>query len=265
MYSSIQLAGKYLSYYLTASNGKGHGIHSPFIFQFIREILNDRNEYPAYYCVEQLRKRMLQDDKMLTIKDLGAGSSKNNQKERSVSDIVRTALKHKRFAQLFFRMARTYSPSTILEIGTSLGLTTSYLSLGNAAAKVLTIEGSPGIASYAKNNWEKLGIRNVELFEGDFDVVLPDLLKMYSTLDLVFIDGNHREEPTIRYFNALLQKVGNSSILIFDDIHWSKEMEQAWETIKRHPSVRCSVDLFFIGIVFFRQEFLEKQNFVIRF
>ncbi|HNR16193.1 MAG TPA: SAM-dependent methyltransferase, partial [Chitinophagaceae bacterium] len=84
-------------------------------------------------------------------------------------------------------------------------------------------------------------------------------------IDFAFIDGNHRQEPTERYFNQLLPKMHHESILVFDDIHWSSEMEQVWKTIKDHPSVRCTVDLFFIGVVFFRDEFREKQHFSIRF
>ena len=82
---------------------------------------------------------------------------------------------------------------------------------------------------------------------------------------MAYVDGNHRYEPTIRYFQLLLSHAHNDTILIFDDIHWSAEMEKAWKEIQQHPSVRCTVDLFYLGFVFLRDEFKVPQHFVVRF
>ena len=127
------------------------------------------------------------------------------------------------------------------------------------------MEGSKAIAEVANENLKILRLQNVKLIEGNFDDKLSPVISQLSSVDLVFIDGNHRKEPTERYFNQLLLKANNDSIFIFDDIHWSKEMEEAWQTIKLNEKVRCSIDLFFIGIIFFRNEFKEKQHFTIRF
>ena len=162
-------------------------------------------------------------------------------------------------------MVNYYRPRTILELGTSLGITTSYLASGNPAAIVTTMEGAKEVAAVARKNFATAGLQNTSIIEGNFDDTLAQVVQDLGSVDCCFIDGNHRREPTERYFQQLLPITHNDSILIFDDIHWSREMEQAWETIRNHPSVRCSVDLFFIGIVFFREEFHEKQHFCIRF
>ena len=162
-------------------------------------------------------------------------------------------------------MVKYYKPKTILELGTSLGITTSYLSLAKPDARLITMEGSKEIGQVAKNNFRNLEISDVEIIEGNFDNTLSSVVRGLSTVDFVFIDGNHRQEPTERYFRELFPKINNDSILVFDDIHWSSEMEAAWENIKKDAAVSCSIDLFFIGIVFFRKEFKEKQHFVIRF
>jgi predicted O-methyltransferase YrrM len=162
-------------------------------------------------------------------------------------------------------MIKYYQPQTILELGTSLGITTSYLSLAKPDSKLITIEGSNEIAEVAKRNIRDLEIRNTGIIEGNFDNMLSSVVSDLSSVDFAFIDGNHRKEPTERYFQQLLTKTHNNSILIFDDIHWSKEMEEAWEIIKINAAVTCSIDLFFIGIIFFRQEFKATQHFVIRF
>lgn len=265
MYSRWQLAGKFLNYYFRSSNGKGHGTHSPFIFHFISKILNSRQSYPEYATVESLRNKLLKDKTELTIEDFGAGSSFSKVNKRTISAIAKSSAKPKKFGQLLFRIVREYQPATMLELGTSLGITTTYMSLANQGSTLLTMEGSPAIAQKASQNFNELGLGNIKVEQGNFDDTLPEVIQALSSVDFAFIDGNHRQEPTERYFLELLSRTNNESILIFDDIHWSQEMEKAWETIKNHPSVRCSVDLFFIGIVFFRQEFLEKQHFRIRF
>ncbi|MEO7923888.1 MAG: class I SAM-dependent methyltransferase [Chitinophagaceae bacterium] len=265
MYSPWQLALKYCRHYLSSSNGKGHGTHSPFIFHFITSILNDRQHYPDYTEVEKLREEQLNDETVLTIEDMGAGSSMGRSTRRSISSIAKNSAKPKKFGQLLYRMVKEYQPPTILELGTSLGITTSYLSLGNPAARIITLEGATEVAAVATRNFRRLGIENVGIEEGNFDEVLSSVIRGLLSVDLAFIDGNHRQEPTLRYFLQLLPKTTQDSVLIFDDIHWSAEMEQAWKTIREHPETRCSVDLFHIGIVFFRQEFREKQHFSIRF
>ncbi|TMI86835.1 MAG: class I SAM-dependent methyltransferase [Bacteroidetes bacterium] len=265
MYSPLQLAIKYFNYWITASNGKGHGMHSPFVFEFIARVLNDKTVYPEYEKVEALRNQLLHDNTVLEIEDFGAGSGIDKKNKRSISSITKNAAKPKKFGQLIFRMVKHYQPATILELGTSLGITTSYLSLAKPDARVTTMEGSNEISKIAKQNFQDLELKNIELIEGNFDDTLLSVVRGLSAIDFSFIDGNHRQEPTERYFKELLAKTNNDSILVFDDIHWSSEMEAAWETIKKDATVTCSIDLFFIGIVFFRKEFKEKQDFVIRF
>jgi predicted O-methyltransferase YrrM len=265
MYSPLQLAIKYFNYWITASNGKGHGMHSPFVFEFITKILNDRTAYTEYEKVEALRDQLLNDTTVLEVEDFGAGSVIDKKNKRSISSIAKNAAKPKKFGQLLFRMVKRYQPKTILELGTSLGITTSYLSLAKPDARLITMEGSKEIADVAKQNFNAIELKNVELIEGNFDNTLSFVVRDLSSVDFSFIDGNHQQEPTERYFKELLSKTNNDSILVFDDIHWSSEMEAVWETIKKNPAVTCSIDLFFIGIVFFRKEFKEKQHFVIRF
>src|SRR6478736_2420711 len=264
MYSPLQLAIKYFNYRITASNGKGHGVHSPFVFDFITKILNDKTVYPEYEKVEALRNQLLNDFTLLEVEDFGAGSVIDKKSKRTISSIAKNAAKPKKFGQLLFRMIKHYKPATILELGTSLGITTSYLSLAKPDARLITLEGSKEISKVAKKNFQNLGLKNIESVEGNFDNTLSSVISQLPSIDFAFIDGNHRKEPTERYFKELISKTDNDSILVFDDIHWSREMEAAWETIKKDAAVTCSIDLFFIGIVFFRKEFKEKQHFVIR-
>lgn len=265
MYSPIQLAFKYLRYYITASNGKGHGVHSPFVFDFIHRVLNDDRQFYAYQPVENLRRLLLVDHRELRIEDFGAGSRVEKQQTRKVSEIATSSLKPIKYGQLLFRIVDHYAPEHILELGTSLGITSAYLAMANPQASLTTMEGAAAVANVARDNFQKLGIKNLRLIEGDFDITLPVWLEQGRQIDLAFIDGNHRYEPTLNYFKQILKHTDEYSILIFDDIHWSKEMEDAWKEIQAHDAVTLSIDLFFIGIVFFRKEFKVKQNISIRF
>jgi predicted O-methyltransferase YrrM len=265
LYSTFQLAKKFIKYYLTASNGKGHGVHSPFVFDFIKKVLNNKKEYACYKTIERQRQQLLKDETIIEVEDFGAGSSIIKTNKRVVKKIAASSLKPKKFAQLLFKIAHYYKPNTIVELGTSFGITTSYLASGNKASTVFTCEGSSNIAAIAKQTFDNCGINNIELIEGDFKNTLTHLLNKLQKIDLAFIDGNHKKEPTLEYFEAILYKTHHSSIVIFDDIHWSKEMEEAWNEIKNHSQVTLTIDLFFIGLVFINTDFKEKQHFTIRF
>ena len=240
-------------------------MHSPFVFDFILNVLNNKKNYQPTLEIEELRTELLRNDTIISVDDLGAGSRKKSSQQKTIKSLAKNAVKPKKYSQLLFRLAKHYQPKNIIELGTSLGITTAYLSKANSTGEIITIEGSPEIAAIAKVNFKKLACSNIQLINGNFDNTLPTAISQLSTIDLAYIDGNHRLEPTLNYFEQFLSRTNNDSILVFDDIHWSKEMDQAWEKIKAHPSVRCTIDIFFLGFVFFRQEFKQKQDFVIRF
>jgi predicted O-methyltransferase YrrM len=264
MYSALQLAQKFIKYFVTSANGKGHGVHSPFVFNFIKNVLNDKQAYEAYNAIEDVRKRLFKNDEVLTIEDFGAGSMVAKSNKRKVSVIARSSLKPTKFSQLLFRMVKYYQPKTIVELGTSLGVTTSYLASA-ANATVYTFEGASEVAAAARKNFENLSLKNIHLIQGNFDDTLSTQLKGLPAVDFAFIDGNHRKQPTLNYFYQLLEKSNENSIFVFDDIHWSKEMEEAWKEIQSHTAVTLTIDLFFIGIVFFRKEQKVQQHFTVRF
>ena len=164
-----------------------------------------------------------------------------------------------------YKIIAYYKPAQVLEMGTSLGITTCYLAAANASANIVTMEGAPNVAQIARHTFSDLGLNNINLIEGDFEETLPNYLNSIDSVGIAYVDGNHRYAPTMRYFESLLQKSNDESILIFDDIHWSAEMEQAWEEIKNHEAITLTIDLFFIGLVFVRKAQKEKEHFIIRY
>jgi predicted O-methyltransferase YrrM len=265
MYSAFELAKKYFQYFINAQNGKGHGVHSPFVFDFIIHVLNDKKKYDCYSKIESLRKELLAKNTLIEVEDFGAGSAVIPFKKRLIKDIAASSLKKKKYGQLLFRIAKYYQSETIVELGTSFGITTSYLASANLDYKVFTFEGATNIAKIASENFEKADLKNVELIEGDFRKTLAANKEKIPNVDLLFIDGNHRKEATLEYFDFFRKKSNTQSVFIFDDIHWSQEMEEAWKVIQQHNSVTLTIDLFFIGLVFFSKDFKVKQHFTIRF
>jgi predicted O-methyltransferase YrrM len=236
------------------------------VYAFIENVLRDRKPYEIYGKVEALRRELLRSNERLEVVDLGAGSRKDNQQSRRVGDIVRSAAKPKKYGQLLYRTARHYGCRNLLELGTSLGITTAYLAAGaGTEGKVVTIEGAPAIAAKAAEQLRRLGAGNVVQLVGDFDERLPEAFGIMPSPELVYIDGNHRKEPTLRYFQLLKERCGEQAILVFDDIHWSRGMEEAWAAIRGDDEVTCTIDLFHVGFVFFRRSFREKVDFMIRY
>jgi predicted O-methyltransferase YrrM len=251
---------KYLKYWFLSKSA--HGIHSPFVFVLYNDVIHKKGSYYSFDKIEQLRKKLLLSTKEINVTDLGAGKSG----KRTIAEIAQRSAKSPKYSQLLFRLAYHFKPEAILELGTSLGISTSYLAFANPNSKIITIEGCQNIAAEAKKNFEVLGLKNIESIVGNFDVALRAALCRLptATCQFIFIDGNHRKAPTLNYFNQCLAQKNNDSLFIFDDIHWSDEMEEAWEEIKKHPEVTVTIDLFFLGLVLFRKEQV-KENFIIRF
>lgn len=254
----------YIKYLLRSGNE--HSIHSPFLFDLYTQIIAQRKDNnPDYADLKALRKELLKSNREIEILDLGAGSRVNKSNLREIKTIAKNAEKPEKFGKLFNRLIRRFQPQTILELGTSLGLTTLYMSRAKPDAHILSFEGCPETAKIARQNFSKTGAKNIEVVVGNIDETLPDeLKKLASGLDYAYFDANHRYEPTVRYFETCLPYATNDSLFIFDDIYWSSEMTQAWEYVKNHPQVTLTVDLFWIGLVFFRKE-QEKENFTLRF
>lgn len=239
-------------------------MHSPFVFDFIISVLNDKKKHTGFEAIESLRKQLKNNHTSIDVVDFGAGSNSQQSNQRLIGDIAKKSLKSPKYARLLYRIASHYQCKHILELGTSLGLTTAYLSRSGAAS-VVSFEGSPAIASLARKHFSELQLQNIQIIEGNADVTLPDYLATNPRFDMVFLDANHRAEPTLNYFNQLLIHAHQETIFIFDDIHWSADMESAWKSIQSHEQVTQTIDLFFFGIVLIKKDFKAKQHFRIRF
>ena len=259
-------AAAFLRHQLTAWNTGGEGIHSPYLFYFVRHCLYDQNQYYAFSHIEKQRAALLHNTKTLTITDYGTG--KNNTL-RQIKTIAATSLEKPGNAQILFRLVQFLSdrqwndnkqqPLNILELGTSLGITTAYLAAPSSTNNVVTLEGSNELLQAAASVWKTLNINNIKAVCGNIDTTLSPALQSLRHLDLAYIDANHTYEATMRYWQAMMPFITRKSVIVIDDIHWSKEMQQAWLTIQKQPQVTSTFDLFNMGLVFFDPAYLHKH------
>lgn len=236
-------------------------LHSPFVYQFYLQVLEGGTTTETAK-IKTLRRKLLQTYDKIRIDDMGATPGS---RELLVSSIAQTASMPERYGKVLFRLTKMQKPVTILEMGTCLGIGTSYMALAAPDAKVITMEGCDDLVRTAKKNFEELAIHNTSIVKGNFDDTLTGVLADISTLDLVFIDGNHRYEPTMRYFHQLMTKTHAGSVLIFDDIYWSEEMTLAWEEIKKDNRISLTIDIYRLGIAFLQSDKLAKEDFVLRY
>ncbi|GEP50559.1 O-methyltransferase [Flavobacterium noncentrifugens] len=251
----------YLKFLWKSKNA--HGIHSPFVFDLVTKCFYDKTNFPEYSFLKNYRNSLLQNTKTIEVTDFGAGSKVFKSNRREIFKIAETAGITPKNAELLFRICKYFEPEKVLEIGTSLGLATAALALGNKKSEITTLEGCSETLNVAQNQFEKFGLTNINSKIGEFLESFAAFDIRHSTFDLIYIDGNHQKEATLQYFDLLLPTITNDSVWIFDDIHWSEDMEKAWEIIKQNPKVTVTIDTYQWGFVFFRKE-QKKEDFVIR-
>ncbi len=255
---------KYLNYILLSRHRRGHGIHSPFVFDLVSRVFRNKIDPATIFTVEQVRKKMISEKRSILVQDLGSRSGSLKTNSRRVSDIARYSPVPEKYGELLSNLAAEFGKPLIIELGTSLGISTMYMAASSADAAVCTIEGCPATAAIARQNFIEAGLNNIKILEGPFDEVLPGLVTTGVKPGLVFIDGNHRKIPVIKYFNLMAELSDSKTVIIIDDINYSKEMAEAWDEIKLHKKVSVSIDIFRMGILFFR-EGINHNNYIIRY
>lgn len=248
----------YLKFLFTSTNQ--HGIHSPFVYDFVTKCLYDTKKYREYLILDAYRNSLLTSEESIFVTDFGAGSKVFKNKQRKVKDIAKHAGISRKRQQLLFRISQYFYSNSSLELGTSLGLATIALAI-HKNNKVTTIEGCEHTANIAKKQLDTFGSTSVKIQVGDFEEVIQKYTK--TTFDIIYIDGNHNKENTLRYFELLLPLAHKDTLFIFDDIYWSKGMTEAWKEIIRQPEVTVSINTFYWGLVFFRKE-QKKESFTVR-
>ncbi len=252
-------ANRFLYYWLNAVDE--HSLQAPFIFDFYQHVIKDKSINNLMEAVLKLRKSLQKNHRGIQVTDLGAGNDRYS--TRTISGMARNS-HQPQVSRWLFNICRRYHPKTILELGANLGLSTLSMAAGAKNAKIVTIEGCPKISQLAKEHFSTLNAPQIELIVGDIEDVLPEVLTNIGSIDLLFMDANHRYQPTINYFSQCVSRCHAQSMVVVDDIYHSAEMNRAWEEIKQWPGVRLTIDLFRAGLVFFDPQ-LTKSHYVLQY
>ena len=260
----LRLAYYYLVYRIRSSSK--FGVHSPYIYNFYTEVILDRTFRDAYNRIEQQRASLLRQRSLLETTDFGAGASSGDYKTRfrQVKEVTKHSSISPKFGKLIHRIVSHIAPKEIMEVGTAMGISTLYIATAAPKSKIVTMEGCAMIAEKARENFNIFKMENIELDLGNFNTLMAKTLQKFDQLDFVLIDGNHRKDPTIEYFEMMLPLLQSNSIVMIDDIYWSKGMTEAWNKIKKNERVSISIDLFKMGVLIFKED-IAKEDFILKF
>ena len=247
----------YIKHYFVAKRG-GHGVHSPFAFQLCEEVFYNNNHFYDFDELKKTRTLLLEDTTEIFIEDFGAGSKTFKSNKRKINEVTQKGISTAKQSEVLYKLINFLKCNTSIELGTSIGLNSLYMANANTKGKLISIEGSKSLIEFAIALAKKNNIQNTEFIHAKFDTVLPEILKKINSLDLLYVDGNHTYDATLNYFKLALEKKSNTSVFIFDDIYWSPQMTKAWQAIQNHPAVTLSIDTFYFGLIFFREEVKEK-------
>lgn len=250
----------YIFHFLSARNTKGFGVHSPYLFQFTRFVLLEKNAFYTFEKIENERIKLLNDNNIIKTKDFGTGLDR----ERKVSSIATKSLLKPKYGKLIFRTINYLKLNNLLELGTSLGISTSYIASTSSNNTCVSLEGCENTINIAQEIFRNLNLKNIEIIAGNIDNTIHIALNHFNEIDFVYVDANHSLEATLRYFDLLLPKLSKNAVVFFDDIYWSKDMKQAWDKIKQYKQVSSTIDLYQVGIVFLNPD-LNKKNYKMRF
>lgn len=249
----------YLRHFFSAKRN-GHGIHSPFAYQLCEEVFYNELSFYDFIPLSTVRNGLLNNQESLEVEDYGAGSKTFKSKVRRIKDIAKQGISSQKQSELLYKLMNFLHASNAIELGTSLGLNTLYMARVNKNATVISIEGSKTLSDFAAQLALKNKVNNIRFINARFEDAFPKLLQEINKLDVLYVDGNHTYEATLNYFKQALEKRHKHSVFIFDDIYWSKGMTKAWEEVKKNEAVTLSIDTFYFGIVFFKEELKEKVD-----
>lgn len=242
-------------------------VHSPYTFEFIQEVLEDHRQYYNFKQIEALRAQMKSSNLPIQITDFGpgpGGAGGNRLRTSSIAKETRRSASSARKGAFLFRLITWIKPSTLLEMGASVGISTAYLSAASGnKSRFISLEGCPQLTAITQKHLGMVHLGPVTVISGDFSATLEPALQAFPQLDFAYLDGNHREAAVVAYFEACLPKLSDRSVVLLDDIHWSAGMERAWKHLVAHPAVRLSIDCPYGGLLFFNSDFKVKQHFTL--
>ncbi len=249
-----------INYYIKPKQNKklGNDLIDLFDLSYMPATMGEIYEYS---------KMLSKDSTVLKVKDEGAGSKILREDKRVVSEIYKSSASSLKYCSLYQKVIKKFKINSVLELGTSLGISTLSFALARDGVRVTTIEACPQTLRYTRSNFNNLGLNNVEFINNTFDSVFDNEILKGRSFDMIFLDGNHQYRSTLNYYHYINENLSaGQCIYLFDDINWTIEMYRAWKEISAMNRKYLRINTGRQGIVFRAfDEFLDKEfpiNFV---
>ncbi len=264
---------KYIQHLFHRRYRKGHGIHSPYLFEFVNGVVFNAEGVTVPDEITGIHRVLKKDQSMLPVGKLGATSNVDRQGdragERSVGSFVKGSSVSEKYGAMLYRITRWFNPEMIIELGTGLGISTIYLASASSDTPLHSIEGNTDRADFAAQLINRCNLGYVSIHWGEMEEKLEELMLVLEGEGrtgrfVAFVDGNHRYEPTVNYVKKLIERAGEEAVIIMDDIYWSRGMHRAWKEVISWPEVRVSIDLYHMGILLLRRD-LSKALLKVKF
>lgn len=252
----------YLTHRLVAKTR--HGTHSPFVYKLTDEVIYDFSAKKIDDSVEQQRKKLFDDDSSLILTENNECLGQLKLQQTTVKRLAKKLTNKKEVDRLIYRLVANRQPAVSLQIGTGLGVSAAYFSMANSRNPVKIIECEPEFSTVAQRIFSNLGIDNVELRTGNLQQLLHHTLLNSTKLDIVYFNKFKDGETLFNLFGLCLAKADENSMFIIKGIYSDPSTKTMWAKIKELPEVTVTVDLFWIGLVYFKKDQAE-EHFKIKF
>lgn len=239
---------------------RGYGVHSPFVFNLITKVIEEKCSYYSFYDIELLRRELYYREDKLPCPDR---SHPGRMKYRQIGEIVYCEAIKPSHGKLLFRLANYFKSQRILQIGPNVGISTLYLTSYAKEVRCIALENVPQFAEIARQVFERAG-KHIDLRVGSYASLLPQALRDLGEVDLVYFNTLYEQQHTEALFESCLPYVGDWTLFVFEGIKSSQRMRAFWDAVCARPEVTVTIDLYTMGIVFFNPK-LHKQNYIVYF
>ena len=227
---------------------KGFGVHSPFVYDLITNVIEETCEFYAYRDISLVRLQLLQNEQFIQY----------GKKQLTVKKALKRYGISTKEGKFLFRLANHYKPHTMLSVGSSMGLAPLYLARYDSTVQCITLECVQDIAEIATQVLSKEKNPALSIKTGTYRALLPESIVQLQQIDCVYVDKNVGVNDWDTIFEQCEPFIHNATFFVLAGIRSSTEKQSYWTQFRQHPSITVAIDLYDLGLLFFQSK-LHKQ------
>ncbi len=244
LFEKLKIIGRFLRFWNGAKSIDS--VDSPLVYQLCLDIQSAHDAKTQFKKIEDKRAQLLMDNTLINVQSLGSQSKVNRSEIRSIRQIALSSVSPRNKCELLYGLVKTTKAKTVLELGTSLAISTAYVAAVDRVDYIKSVEDSSKIHSYNENLAHN---SKINMIQSDFQSYIENELNNKAKYDCIVLDGRHDEIATISYVNQLINLLNPNGIIIVDDIYWSNGLMNAWKTLRNDYRYNLKIDLFYYGVL----------------